>query len=93
MARREAGPRRSDSVESYLRESRIAAAAALLALAAGVVSDLAAGGFWARHALLAGLASSVIIVMLSLALVNELVERRKRERWSVLAQYVLLQHG
>ncbi|HEX4033185.1 MAG TPA: hypothetical protein VHX66_01965 [Solirubrobacteraceae bacterium] len=91
MARRDAGPRRSDSVESYLRESRIAAAAAVLALAGGVVSDAVADGFWTSHALLAGLASSVIIVMLSLALVNELVERRKRERWSVLAQYVLLQ--
>ena len=29
--------------------------------------------------------------MLSVALVNELVERRKRRRWSVLAQYVMLQ--
>jgi hypothetical protein len=91
MARHEAGPRRSESVESYLRESRAAAAVALLALAAGVVSDVVARGFWSRHGLLAGLASSVIVVMLSVALVNELVERRKRERWSVLAQYVMLQ--
>ncbi|HLW94406.1 MAG TPA: hypothetical protein VKS25_03425 [Solirubrobacteraceae bacterium] len=91
MARRDAGPRRSDSLESYLRETRIAAAAAVLALIAGVVSDVVARGFWTGHALLAGLASSVIVVLLSLALVNELVERRKRERWSVLAQYVMLQ--
>jgi hypothetical protein len=91
MARRDVGPRRSESVESYLRETRTAAAVALLALAGGIVSDVLATGFWSRHTLLAGLASSVIVVMLSIALVNELVERRKRQRWSVLAQYVMLQ--
>lgn len=91
MARRYAGPRRSDSIESYLRETRTAAAVAVLALAGGVVSDALARGFWSRHALLAGLASSVIVVMLSVAVVNEVVERRRRRRWSVLAQYVMLQ--
>jgi hypothetical protein len=91
MARRDAGPRRSDSVESYLRETRAAAAVAVLALAGGVVSDVLAAGFWSRHGLLAGLASSVIVVMLSVELVNEVVERRKRQRWTVLAQYVMLQ--
>jgi hypothetical protein len=91
MARRDSGPRRSDSVESYLRETRVAAAVAVLALAGGVVSDVLARGFWSRHGLLAGLAASVIVVMLSVALVNEVVERRRRQRWSVLAQYVMLQ--
>jgi hypothetical protein len=91
MARRDSGPRRSDSVESYLRETRAAAGVALLALAGGIVSDVLAEGFWSRHGLLAGLASSVIVVMLSVEVVNELVERRKRQRWSVLAQYVMLQ--
>ncbi len=47
--------------------------------------------FWGHHALLAGLASSVITVVITVALVNEAVERRKRQRWSVLAQYVMLQ--
>ena len=88
---RQPGPRRSDSVESYLRETRAAAALAVLALAGGVVSDVLAPGFWSRHGLLAGLASSGIVVMLSVGLVNELVGRRKRRRWSVLAQYVMLQ--
>jgi hypothetical protein len=45
--------------------------------------------FWARHALLAGLVSSVIVVMLSVAVVNEILERRRRRRWSILAQYVM----
>ena len=60
MTRRDAGPRRSSSVQALLRGTRILAVAALVALAAGIVSDLAGGDFWARHALLASLAASVI---------------------------------
>ena len=86
-----AGPRRSKSVDSYLRETRAVAAAAVLALIGGIVSDTVERGFWSRHALLAGLASSVLVVVLTVALVNEAVERRRRQRWSVLAQYVMLQ--
>jgi hypothetical protein len=64
---------------------------ALLALVAGVVSDLRNGQFWAHHTLLAGLVASVIVVMLSLAVVNEVLERRNRQRWSILAQYVMFE--
>jgi hypothetical protein len=67
------------------------AIAALLALAGGIVSDVAGGTFWARHALLAGLAASVITVMLTVAVINEVLDRRRRERWSILAQYVMLE--
>ncbi len=86
-----AGPRRSKSVNSFLWETRVAAAAAVLLLIAGIVSDAVAQRFWDRNGLLAGLASSVLVVVITLALVNEAVERRRRQRWSVLAQYVMLQ--
>jgi hypothetical protein len=56
------------------------AIAALLALAGAIASDVVGGTFWARHALLAGLTSSVIIVMLTVAVINEVLERRRRER-------------
>jgi hypothetical protein len=85
------GPRRSESVESYRWETRAIAGIALLAVVAGVVSDVFAGHFWGRHVLLTGLASSVIVVMVSVALVTEVVERRRRRRWRVLAQYVMLE--
>jgi len=91
VVRRESGPRRSQSVDAYLRGTRVLAAVGLLALVAGVISDALAGSFWNRHALLAGLVASLIVVILTVALVNEAVERRSRERWSVLAQYVMLQ--
>jgi hypothetical protein len=64
---------------------------ALLALAAGLVSDDINGKFWGRHSLLASLAASVIVVMLSLAVINEALERRGRQRWSTLAQYVMFE--
>ena len=91
MARPEAGPRRSTSLESYLRGTRVVAVVAVLALSGGIASDVVADTFWTRHALLAGLVSSVIVVMLSVALVNEAIERRSRRRWSVLAQYVMIE--
>jgi hypothetical protein len=91
MTRHEAGPRRSRSVGAYLRRTRVLAVVALLALAAGIVSDSLGGTFWARHALLAGLAASVIVVMLSVAIINEVLELRRRQRWSTLAQYVMLE--
>jgi hypothetical protein len=47
------GPRRSELVNSYQWETRPIAAAALVALAGGVVSDALAPQFWKHHALLA----------------------------------------
>jgi hypothetical protein len=91
MVRRDSGPRRSAPGDGYLRGTRALAAIALLALVGGVLWDALAGRFWADHALLAGLVASVIVVMLTVALVNEALERRSRRRWSVLAQYVMLQ--
>src|SRR5579859_8050243 len=91
MARRDSAPRRSESVDAYLHGTRSLAAIALLALVGSVLSDALAGRFWADLSLLAGLVASVIVVMLTVALVNEALERRSRQRWSVLAQYVMLQ--
>jgi hypothetical protein len=91
MARHAPGPRRSESVGSYRRETRAIAALALLALVAAIASDALAAHFWGHHALLAGLASSAIVVMLSVALVSQALERRRRRRWTVLAQHVMIE--
>lgn len=64
---------------------------ALLVLVGGVVLDFTTEHFWARNALLADLLSSLIIVVLSVAVFNEAVERRNRRRWAVLAQYVMFE--
>jgi hypothetical protein len=91
MSPRTPGSRRSESVDSYLRQTRVGAALALLALAAAIASEQFAEHLWVDHPLLAGLASSAIVVMLSVAVVNEALEIRGRRRWSVLAQYVMLE--
>ena len=78
MPRRDMGPRRSSSVETLVRGTRILALVALLALAAAIVSDIVEGDFWGRHALLAGLVASVIVVILTVAVVDAVLERRRR---------------
>ena len=91
MARRTIGPRRSTSPRAYLRPTRIIAGLSLLLLAAAIAWDLANDGFWARHTLFAGLIASSIVVVVTAAVVNEVLERRQRERWSLLAQYALFE--
>lgn len=90
MHRRRDGPLRTDSVGAYLLGTRLLAGVAVLALAAGIASDVLDDALWQRHALLAGLVASVLVVMLTAGIFNEAIERRRRRRWSVLAQYVML---
>jgi hypothetical protein len=89
--RQRTGPRRTASVDAYLRQTRLIALIALAALVAGVISDFADGNFWRHHSLLAGLVSDVLVVMLSAAVFNEILEYRRRQRWSTLAQYVMFE--
>jgi hypothetical protein len=89
MARRSVGPRRSDSPRTHLRSTRIIGAVSVLVLSAAIVWDLADDGFWARHTLFTSLVASLIVVAATAAVLNEVLERRQRERWSVLAQYAL----
>src|SRR4029077_15429262 len=58
-------------------------------LSGAVVWDLVNDGFWSRHALLTGLVASLVVVAVTAAVLNEVLERRRRQRWSVLAQYAL----
>ena len=89
MARRTVGPRRSDSPRTYLRPTRIIGGLSVLALAGAVVWDLTNDEFWFRHTLFTALVASLIVVAVTAAVLNEVLERRQRERWSVLAQYAL----
>src|ERR1700758_2126469 len=89
MARRTVGPRRSDSPRTYIRSTRIIGGLSVLLLAGAVVWDFANDGFWLRHPLFTSLVASSIVVAVTAAVVNEVLERRQRQRWSVLAQYAL----
>jgi hypothetical protein len=89
--RQMSGPRRTTSVDAYLRQTRLIALFAVVALVAGVISDFTNANFWEHHSLLAGLTSSILVVMLSAAVINEVLEIRRRQRWSTLAQYVMFE--
>jgi hypothetical protein len=72
-----------------VRATRIVAALSVLVLLGAIAWDLANDGFWSRHALFTSLVASSIVVAVTAAVLNEVLERRQRERWSVLAQYAL----
>jgi len=89
MARQTAGPRRSETLPTHVRSTRIIGGISVLVLVAAVAWDLVDDGFWSRHALFTSLVASSIVVAVTAAVLNEVLERRQRERWSVLAQYAL----
>jgi hypothetical protein len=89
MARHTVGPRRSDSPRAYVRSTRIVGAVSVIVLIGAVAWDVVDDAFWSRHALFTGLVASLIVVAVTAAVVNEVLEHRQRERWSVLAQYAL----
>ncbi|HEX4188628.1 MAG TPA: hypothetical protein VHY83_12075 [Solirubrobacteraceae bacterium] len=91
MARHAVGPRRTDSLRKYVHVTRMLGALSLLALLGAIAWDLADDGFWSRHTLFAGLVASLVVVAVTAAVLNEVLERRQRERWSVLAQYALFE--
>jgi len=61
----------------------------LLVLFGAIAWDFANDSFWFSHTLLTNLVAGSIVVAVTAAVLNELLERRNRERWSVLAQYAL----
>jgi hypothetical protein len=72
-----------------VRATRIIAGLSLLVLFGAIAWDVASDGFWSRHALFTSLVASSIVVAVTAAVLNDVLERRQRERWSVLAQYAL----
>ena len=72
-----------------MRSTRIIGGLSVLILSGAVVWDLANDAFWLHHTLLTGLVASLIVVAVTAAVLNEVLERRQRQRWSVLAQYAL----
>lgn len=67
----------------------LAATIGVALLVAAAASDFVVGSFWAHHSLLTSMLANVLVVAITLAVVNEFVERRDRRRWNLLAQAVL----
>jgi hypothetical protein len=89
MARHSVGPRRTDSFRTYVLTTRVIGALSVLILCGAIAWDLADDRFWSRHALFSSIVGSLLVVAVTAAVLNEVLDRRQRERWSVLAQYAL----
>jgi hypothetical protein len=72
-----------------VRSTRVIGVLSVVVLVGAVAWDLVNDEFWFRHTLFTALVASVIVVAVTVAVLNEVLERRQRERWSVLAQYAL----
>jgi hypothetical protein len=71
------------------RRLLVAALAGAAVIAATGASDFLLGSFWERHAFLADLAANLIIVGVTVAVINQVIDRRNQRRWNLLAQNVL----
>jgi hypothetical protein len=71
------------------RRLQVAAAVGLALVIAAGVSDFVLASFWERHGMLTSLVANLIVVGVTVAVVNQVVEGRDRRRWNLLAQNVL----
>ncbi len=69
---------------------RVAAATGALVLAGLVVSDFETS-FWDRHQMTSSILSSLVVVLITVVVINEVIERRESARWRVFAQNALLE--
>jgi hypothetical protein len=89
MAGHSGGPRRTNTSRNSLRATRAIAGLSVLVLVGAIIWDFTHDSFWFQHALFTNIVAGSIVVAVTAAVLNELLERRQRERWSVLAQYAL----
>ncbi len=75
----------------HLLERRLllAAAAGIGLILAAAASDFVVGSFWERHGMLTSLLANLIVVGVTVAVVNQVLDGRDRRRWNLLAQTVL----
>jgi hypothetical protein len=71
------------------RRLLLAATVGLALILAAGVSDFVVGSFWERHGMLTSLVANLLVVGVTVVVINQVVERRDRRRWTRLAQTVL----
>src|SRR5258708_25331586 len=70
---------------------RTAAALAILLLLAVAGSDFVIAGFWVSHPMLTAIVSALAVVLLSVAVIEVVLNRRGERRWQILAQSALIE--
>ena len=74
------GPRRTDAAQEYVRATRIIGGLSVLVLSGAIAWDLADDQFWFHHTLFTGLVASLIVVGVTVAVLNEVLERRPKAK-------------
>jgi hypothetical protein len=69
----------------------VAALIALGALLALISSDFYAGRFWLEHPVTTAILASLVVVLVSVTVIEVVLNRRSERRWRLLAQYALLE--
>lgn len=70
---------------------RTLAVIAVVLVAGAAGSDFAIGGFWAAHAMVTAIVSSLLVVLVSLAVIQVVLTTRSERRWRLLAQSGLIE--
>ncbi|HEY5092081.1 MAG TPA: hypothetical protein VII60_02365 [Acidimicrobiales bacterium] len=81
----------SEGRHQWLTPRRLAASAAIVFLLAACVSDFIIGSFWARHTMLTAIVSTILVALVSLTVVEVILDQRSEQRWRLLAQYGLFE--
>jgi hypothetical protein len=74
-----------------LTPRRLAAVLAIVLLLAAGVSDFVIGSFWARHAMFTAIVSTILVALVSVTVVEVVLEQRSERRWRLLAQFGLFE--
>jgi hypothetical protein len=74
-----------------LTSRRTAALGATALLLAACASDFVVGSFWARHAMFTAIVSTILVALVSVTVVEVVLEERSERRWRLLAQYALFE--
>lgn len=72
------------------RRSRVAALGAIALIAVLVSSDFYASQFWLSHPVTTAILTSFSVVMVSVTVIEVILNRRSERRWRLLAQYALM---
>lgn len=77
--------------DEWLTPRRLAAGGAIALLITACVSDFTMASFWARHAMFTAVVSTILVALVSLTVVQVVLEERSEQRWRLLAQYGLFE--
>ena len=73
------------------RRSNVAALLAIAVLLVFISSDFYAGRFWLDHPVTTAILASLATVLVSVTVIEVVLNRRSERRWRLLAQYALLE--